>query len=190
MRGISWSSNYNITKIWLRFLLKRLLLDDFSEIQVTFQMALFFSTLVDSFLIFTFPRLSLSHLKAIFIIKLRHLVWVLKEIFLQISQLFLYDCFSLVLIDLANSSREAFISSSLAGLWYSTRHYIILYPQSINMHLAIWISVSLYVCVQSTMYIQSPPQLAEYFVNKYPKGNIPYSIANYGDVPYGKVVSG
>jgi hypothetical protein len=40
------------------------------------------------------------------------------------------------------------------------------------------------------MYIQSPSQLAEYFVNKYPKGNIPYSIANYGDVPYGKVVSG
>jgi hypothetical protein len=40
------------------------------------------------------------------------------------------------------------------------------------------------------MYIQSPPELAEYFVKKYPLGNVPYSIANYGDVPYGKVVSG
>ena len=58
------------------------------------------------------------------------------------------------------------------------------------MHLALWITISLYASVQSTMYIQSPPALAQYFVNKYPKGNIPYSIANYGDVPYGKVVSG
>ena len=58
------------------------------------------------------------------------------------------------------------------------------------MHLALWITITVLVSVQSTMYIQSPAELAEYFVNKYPKGNIPFSIANYGDVPYGKVVSG
>ncbi len=42
----------------------------------------------------------------------------------------------------------------------------------------------------SKMIIQSPPALIDYFNSKYANGYIPYSIANYGVVPYGKTVSG
>lgn len=40
------------------------------------------------------------------------------------------------------------------------------------------------------MMVQSPAALAAFFADKYPDGSIPYSIANYGIVPYGKVISG
>ena len=40
------------------------------------------------------------------------------------------------------------------------------------------------------MVVQSPPELAAFFSAKYGDSGIPYSIANYGIVPYGKVISG
>jgi len=40
------------------------------------------------------------------------------------------------------------------------------------------------------MIVQSPPALVEIFSAKYPDGKIPFSIANYGVVPYGKTISG
>lgn len=44
--------------------------------------------------------------------------------------------------------------------------------------------------ITAKMVVQSPQELAAYFADKYPEGSIPYSIANYGIVPYGKVISG
>jgi hypothetical protein len=44
--------------------------------------------------------------------------------------------------------------------------------------------------VAAKMVIQSPPELSAYFAEKYGQSGIPYSIANYGIVPYGKVISG
>lgn len=48
----------------------------------------------------------------------------------------------------------------------------------------------LIVQLTAKMMVQSPSELASYFSNKYPDGSIPYSIANYGIIPYGKVISG
>ncbi len=42
----------------------------------------------------------------------------------------------------------------------------------------------------SKMIVQSPSELVQFFAKKYPNGDIPYSIANYGNVPYGKTLSG
>ena len=38
--------------------------------------------------------------------------------------------------------------------------------------------------------VVSPESLVEYFREKYHTGNVPFSIANYGEVPYGKTISG
>jgi hypothetical protein len=43
------------------------------------------------------------------------------------------------------------------------------------------------------LVIVSPPTLKKFFLDKYGAGNIigiPYSIANYGDIPYGKSIVG
>jgi hypothetical protein len=42
----------------------------------------------------------------------------------------------------------------------------------------------------ATLKVQAPAALRLYFANKYKDGLIPYSIANYGEVPYGKTLSG
>lgn len=44
--------------------------------------------------------------------------------------------------------------------------------------------------VYSKLTIQAPQDLAAYFNNKYGSEGIPYSIANYGIVPYSKTISG
>lgn len=44
--------------------------------------------------------------------------------------------------------------------------------------------------LEGKMIIQSPSDLSLYFKTKYTDGSIPYSIANYGVVPYGKMISG
>ena len=44
--------------------------------------------------------------------------------------------------------------------------------------------------VSAVFTIISPQPLVDFFNNKYPNSSIPYSIANYGDVPYGKTLSG
>lgn len=44
--------------------------------------------------------------------------------------------------------------------------------------------------IEGKMVVQSPSELSNFFNQKYPDGSIPYSIANYGIVPYGKVISG
>lgn len=50
--------------------------------------------------------------------------------------------------------------------------------------------VMIVVQLTAKMIVQSPAELASYFADKYPDGSIPYSIANYGIIPYGKVISG
>ena len=40
------------------------------------------------------------------------------------------------------------------------------------------------------MRIVHPESLSNFFKEKYHAGNVPFSIANYGDVPYGKTISG
>ena len=44
----------------------------------------------------------------------------------------------------------------------------------------------------SRLNIISPPELKEYFNEKYANDikGIPYSIANFGDVPYGRTLTG
>ena len=44
--------------------------------------------------------------------------------------------------------------------------------------------------VSSKMIVQAPSSAVAMFAVKYPNGEIPYSIANYGAVPYGKTISG
>ena len=41
----------------------------------------------------------------------------------------------------------------------------------------------------SKLIIQSPPELKKWVEDKHPDG-IPYNVANYGDVPFGKSMSG
>lgn len=48
-------------------------------------------------------------------------------------------------------------------------------------------------CVMGVLVIRSPTALKQYFENKYgdsANGGIPYSIANFGDVPYGRSIIG
>lgn len=52
------------------------------------------------------------------------------------------------------------------------------------------IATILLTIVTSRMIVQSPPAVVELFATKYPEGDIPYSIANFGIVPYGKTISG
>lgn len=47
----------------------------------------------------------------------------------------------------------------------------------------------LILSIQSKLIIQSPPELKSQLQSKYPKG-IHYSVANYGDVPFGRSISG
>lgn len=50
--------------------------------------------------------------------------------------------------------------------------------------------LALLALTTATLRITGHPDLVEYFANKYPGGLVPYSLANYGDVPYGKTLSG
>jgi len=52
------------------------------------------------------------------------------------------------------------------------------------------VSICIIALSDSKMIIQSPSELSNYFKQKYADGTIPYSIANYGDIPYGKTISG
>jgi len=59
---------------------------------------------------------------------------------------------------------------------------------SILISLLVWLAA--FAPSHSKMTIQAPQDLAAYFNNKYGPQGIPYSIANYGIVPYSKTVSG
>lgn len=50
--------------------------------------------------------------------------------------------------------------------------------------------LALTLLTTSKMIVQSPSELVQFFAEKYQNGDIPYSIANYGNVPYGKTLSG
>lgn len=52
------------------------------------------------------------------------------------------------------------------------------------------LAVAFFTQNQAKMLVQSPPELSIFFEKKYAGKGIPYSIANYGVVPYGKTVSG
>ena len=47
----------------------------------------------------------------------------------------------------------------------------------------------LFATARSRLTITSPPELVEILNQKHPDG-IPYSVANYGDVPFGKSIAG
>lgn len=50
----------------------------------------------------------------------------------------------------------------------------------------------LIVCIASDLVIRSPLTLKKYFSDKYGANStgIPYSLANFGDVPYGRSIVG
>jgi hypothetical protein len=50
--------------------------------------------------------------------------------------------------------------------------------------------LTLLTLASSLLKVQAPPELVAYFSIQYPAGSIPYSVANYGEVPYGKTISG
>ena len=56
-------------------------------------------------------------------------------------------------------------------------------------NLPLFILLALLSVTSSRLVIQSPPELKEMLSAKHPDG-IPYSVANYGDVPFGKSMSG
>ena len=92
---ISCFSHFNIYKIRLFFLLKTLFLNNFSQIQIPFQLALFLDSLDNTLLVFKFPCFTIFF-EYIMIIKLGHFIWILKEIILQVHEFVLCDCFSLI----------------------------------------------------------------------------------------------
>lgn len=49
--------------------------------------------------------------------------------------------------------------------------------------------LSLLVLSSSKLIIQSPPELKAKLEQQFPQG-IPYSVANYGEVPFGKSLTG
>jgi hypothetical protein len=65
-------------------------------------MVFFLGSFVDSLLVFSSAGLPLGDLKGIVIVDLGHLVWVLEEVLLQVTQLLLYDGFSLVFVDFSD----------------------------------------------------------------------------------------
>lgn len=60
----------------------------------------------------------------------------------------------------------------------------------ISTILVIVLLLAVFNHTHAKMTIQAPQQLAAYFSNKYGAAGIPYSVANYGIVPYSKTVSG
>lgn len=50
--------------------------------------------------------------------------------------------------------------------------------------------IALTARLSAKMVVQGPPELAEYFRQRYGDEGLPYGIANYGLVPYGKTISG
>ncbi len=49
----------------------------------------------------------------------------------------------------------------------------------------------LLICqIITKLIVHAPHNVSDYFNNKYGSDGIPYSIANYGHVPYGKSISG
>jgi hypothetical protein len=155
-RRISRSSYFYITKIGLDFLFKPLFLNDFTKVQVTFQMTLLFCSFIYSLLIFMFAGLAFSDFESLVIVNFCHFIRILKKILFKVPQFFLYNCFSFVLIDLADCSRESFISPTMAGFRYSAWHYIYnqkidiyftyirLYRNEIALFLRFWISNRLF----------------------------------------------
>ena len=58
-----------------------------------------------------------------------------------------------------------------------------------NSPLACLLLLVLIATTTCKLFISSPTKLVEEIKQKYPEG-IPYSIANYGDVPFGTTLSG
>ena len=51
------------------------------------------------------------------------------------------------------------------------------------------IAAMLFFCVHARLVIKSPSELAQLIEARHPDG-IPYSVANYGDIPFGKSLGG
>lgn len=125
-------SNFYMAEIWLIFLLQSLLLNYFTEIQITFKVAFFLCSFIDSFFVFSLFGLSFANLENIIIIEFRHFVWIFKEILLQISQLFFDHCFPFVFINFFDGCIESFVSTTKPGLWCRGWHYF-LYRYNISL---------------------------------------------------------
>jgi hypothetical protein len=121
-RGVAGSTDSDVHEVRLSLFLQTFFLYDFSQVEVSLQMSFFLGALVDSLLILAFPGLSFSHLESIVVIELSHFVGILEEIFLEVPQLFLNDCLSLVLVHFTDSSSKAFVTSSVAGFRNCARH--------------------------------------------------------------------
>jgi hypothetical protein len=61
---------------------------------------------------------------------------------------------------------------------------------NISIPITILLLAGLVNIIAAKLQIQSPSTLRSYFDNKYNGKGIPYSIANFGDVPYGKSIIG
>lgn len=57
------------------------------------------------------------------------------------------------------------------------------------IHRSVLLLLGVVACL-GRMVVQAPPALQEYFAGRYPGGDIPFSTANYGVVPYGKTITG
>ena len=55
-----------------------------------------------------------------------------------------------------------------------------------------FLSIALVLTITACHHMRfvHPESLVNFFKEKYHAGNVPFSIANYGDVPYGKTISG
>jgi len=123
-RRVSRPADLDIAKIGLTFLLESFLLDDLPEVEIALEMALLLGPLVDSLLVLVLTRLTLTHLESFVVVQLGHLVGILKEILLKISQLLLNHRTALVLVDLSHSCCEAFVPATVTGLGNGARHYL------------------------------------------------------------------
>lgn len=91
-------------------------MNDFAQIKISLQMAFFLRPFIDSLLILMASWLTLANFESFVIIKLGHLIRILKEVLLEVPQLLLNDCFALILIDFPDSRGEPLIPGPMAGL--------------------------------------------------------------------------
>lgn len=126
-RRVPWPAHSYVAEIRLSLLLQPLFLDNLAQIEITLEVPLLLSSLVDALLVFMLARLSFSHLEPLIVIQLCHLIGVFEEVLLQVSKLFLNDCSPLVLVYLPDGCCEALIASSVPSLGNGGRHESIYY---------------------------------------------------------------
>lgn len=103
-----------MAEVGLISFLQILLLDNLLQIEVALQMPFFFCPFIHPFLIF--PLLNLPvYLKHLVLVDLGHLVYIFKEVFLEITEFFLDDFASLVLIYSAHRRGKVLAADAVSG---------------------------------------------------------------------------